>query len=136
MKSTNTKASEKLVLPFHERLAAWLIASTTIFLIIVNIANDSSELPTTTSEHAVAKQLIEISIQGAVDEPGAYQIKKGTTVGEAIALAKPLPEANLDRVKLDAPIQKTRKIIVPAKNKLPSKSTQSKKPRKKKLKGD
>ena len=53
-------APEKHTLPFHERLAAWLIISTTIFLIVINLIRDSNILPNTVSEHHLTKQIIEI----------------------------------------------------------------------------
>lgn len=56
-----------------------------------------------------------VNIQGAVARPGRYKVKIGTSVKEAIELAKVLPEANLNRIKLEKEIMKARSIKIPYK---------------------
>jgi len=62
--------------------------------------------------HEVQNPLIEIVVEGKVRNPGTYQVKKGTTVGEVIEMAEPREEAKISRIKLDSKITRRRKIKI------------------------
>lgn len=106
------ESQEKPTLPFHEKFMAWLIISVLLFLTVLNIIFDEPSMPMTESEHHLANPLLEIVIEGAVEFPGVYQVKKGSLIKEVLELAKPLPEANLKRIKLDSPITRRRVIKI------------------------
>jgi hypothetical protein len=101
-------------LPFYERLAASLIISFLVFLVLFNLWADDPELPGTGTPYTPKPPLIEVVIQGAVQHPGTYQVKKGTTVQEALELARPLENANPGRIKLDSKILRRRVINLKA----------------------
>lgn len=99
-------------LPLHERIAACLIILFILFLTTLNLYFDEGELPPAEILPQTTIPLVEVTIEGALEHPGVYRVKKGSTVQEAIALAKPLETANLRRIKLDSKITRRRKIIV------------------------
>jgi hypothetical protein len=105
---------KKPTLPFHERFAAWLIVSIVVFLTVLNVLFHEAKIPESDYQHHLVNPLIEITIEGAVENPGTYQIQKGILVRQALDLAKPLPEANLSKIKLDSPINRRRVIKVPS----------------------
>jgi len=112
MEALNFETQEKPSLPFHERFMAWLVISVLLFLIALNIIFDESTMPLTESEHQLVNPFVEIVVEGAVEFPGIYQVKKGVLIQEVLDLAKPLPEANLKRIKLDSPVNHRRVIKV------------------------
>lgn len=54
-----------------------------------------------------------ITIQGAVQQPGQYHVKKGTTIGEAIRLAEPSSNADFKKIAMDDLIKPRTTIRVP-----------------------
>ncbi|NGX41775.1 MAG: hypothetical protein K940chlam7_00047 [Chlamydiae bacterium] len=103
-------------LPFYERLAACLIVSFTVALIVMNFYLDEGKLPDVESPvHNTNQSLIQITIEGAVKNPGLYQVEKGTLVQDALQLAQPKEEANLKQIKLDSKVVRRRTIKVPSK---------------------
>jgi hypothetical protein len=115
MDVTSFKIQQKASLLLHERFMAGLIISGILFLITLNIVFDEPIMPLTESEHCLVNSLIEVIVEGAIEFPGSYQVKKGTFLKEIIELAKPFPNANLERVKLDSPITRRRVIKIPKK---------------------
>lgn len=61
--------------------------------------------------------ILVLTISGAVKTPGEYQLKRGTSIGDAVQKAEPLEEADLSRLRLEAPIRAKQKINVPFKKK-------------------
>ena len=55
-----------------------------------------------------------ITIEGAVERPGAYQVLKGTPVREAIAQARPSPDADLRPLK--GRVEPGMRVVVPRKS--------------------
>ncbi|MDN5347305.1 MAG: competence protein ComEA [Clostridia bacterium] len=56
-----------------------------------------------------------VHVAGAVSQPGVYELAAGARVGEAVKLAGPSPEANLDVLNLAAPLSDGQKVVVPKK---------------------
>lgn len=56
---------------------------------------------------------VNVYIHGAVDSPGLYQVKKGTTVKEVLNLAKPSSYANIEAINVDKKVRNGLSIKVP-----------------------
>lgn len=71
------------------------------------------ERPKLQLEHQLKSNLIEVSIAGAVESPGLYKVVKGSAIQDLIALAKPLPSADVSKIKLATRLVQGRHIKVP-----------------------
>lgn len=60
-------------------------------------------------------QELVVHVSGAVANPGVYQLLPGSRVHEAVMLAQPLPEADIDALNLAAPLADGQKVSVPRK---------------------
>lgn len=60
-------------------------------------------------------QEIVVHVSGAVKNPGIYKLLAGSRVHDAVMLAQPLPEADLDALNLAAPLTDGQKVPVPKK---------------------
>lgn len=58
---------------------------------------------------------IYVFIEGAVEFPGSYQLDKGSTIENALALAKPTENADLKEMLLSKKMRDGQRIIVPKK---------------------
>ncbi len=58
---------------------------------------------------------VQVYVTGMVDRPGVYRLTAESRINEAIAMAGPLPEADLTYVDMARKIQDEETIIVPAK---------------------
>lgn len=106
-------AQKKSALPFHERLFALGTVGFFLFVIIFNIWTDEGKLPENVGTPVLLKNpFIEVTIEGKVEKPGVYQVKKGTHVEEVVLQAIPKADANLKRIKLDSQINRRRKITI------------------------
>ena len=106
--------SDKPSLQIHEWLAVVCIIGLLGFLTALSWFNATySSAPETGTPHYILAQEIEINIQGAVEQPGRRLVKKGITVGEALAHAGLLSDADLRRVKLDSKVRRNQTIKVP-----------------------
>jgi hypothetical protein len=100
-------------LPVHERLAAIVVC---LFFGLIVTFNGFSRRPPSLQElgapHWVASQMVEVSIRGAVDAPGTYLLPQGAKVSDLLQIAKPIPQANLKRLDIDAPIRNGQQIVL------------------------
>jgi len=62
---------------------------------------------------------IVVHVGGAVKSPGVYILKEGQRVYEAVALAEPEEDADLDLLNLAAVLRDSQRIIVPRKGEAP-----------------
>lgn len=101
----------------HEWLSVFLILTLLLglsFSILYHRVDALNQAPSDPIEPI--EQLIEVRIEGAVERPGTYQVKKGTPLNEVLQMAMPKPEANLSRLKLDRPLKRKKQVVkVPAK---------------------
>lgn len=102
-----------LKLPCHEWLIICLLIATLMMLAFVTMVWKKEELPQTTISHALNAQMIQVSIKGAVSQPGSYELKKGALVQDLLDLAFILPEANLARIKPEAKLRNGQVVNVP-----------------------
>lgn len=62
--------------------------------------------------HFLKPQFVEIFIDGAVNKPGSYKVKAGTSVHEAISLSEPKSHADLSKIKARAKVKNGQSIHV------------------------
>ncbi len=74
----------------------------------------SNQPPPVSFSHVLNDQSIEITVKGAVRKPGDYKLKKGDVIQDALSLAEPLLEANLDKIKLESKLRQRQIINVPS----------------------
>jgi hypothetical protein len=65
------------------------------------------------SPHHLISQEIDVFVEGAVERSGAFKMQRGSTVQDVIALANPLPEANLNKLKMKSKLRHGQRIRVP-----------------------
>lgn len=101
-------------LPQREWIVVGLIAGGLLILGLVTwIRGDKTGAATGVAHHLVSQE-IEVRIEGAVEKPGLYTLRRGTVLREALELAIPMPEANLQKYKMDRPLHDGQTIKVPA----------------------
>ena len=106
-----TDIPEKL--PPYERAAALLLFLTILFAIGLNYYLDEGEMPKPSSEpHYLVSPYIEVTVKGAVKQPGVYQVERGTLVKDVISMAQPHETASLKNIKLEAKITRRRTLNI------------------------
>lgn len=70
--------------------------------------------PEASQIHLIQDNQIEASISGAVEKPGLYSLKRGSTTQDLIALAKPLRNAQISKINLHAKLTQGRHIKIPS----------------------
>ncbi len=101
---------EKIILFLAATLFATLALHTTL-----GILNNANKL--VPQEHASEVIVFYIRVEGAIHFPGWYQVERGSTLGALMERVGPLPDADLSRLDLEAPITSARKVKVPARKK-------------------
>lgn len=104
-------SSEQTRLPTHEWLAVLTILAFIAALAIITSSPRSDAIPLDPPHHLVAQE-IEVTVEGAVEHPGVYSVDRSSTVGDAIAQAKPLPNADLKPLNLDKKVRSGQTIKV------------------------
>lgn len=59
------------------------------------------------------KLAVAVHVVGAVSRPGVYQLGPGARVEEAVKMAGPLPEADINLLNLAAPLVDGQQVVVP-----------------------
>ncbi|MBT3394021.1 MAG: hypothetical protein HN411_02780 [Waddliaceae bacterium] len=75
----------------------------------------TSSYPTTqddTKGTPFVTETITVTVEGAVQYPGTYTVKRGTLMKDAIAMAQPLDNADTRRVKNNSKVRNRQKIKV------------------------
>ncbi len=67
------------------------------------------------SPHHLISQEIDVFVEGAVEHPGAFTVKRGAVVQDVLDRAKLRPEANLSKLKMTAKLRNGQRVRVPAK---------------------
>jgi len=91
----------------------WLAVATIIVTIFCLIAITSIAKTQTNGIPAFRNEGIEVLIKGAVDNPGIYRFNSEMTMHDILEIAKVQPEADLRRLSLDKPVNKSRSINIP-----------------------
>lgn len=68
--------------------------------------------PSGSASGPVAKEIL-VHVAGAVERPGVHKLWQGARVIDAVRAAGPLPEANLDSLRLAAPLADGQTVVVP-----------------------
>lgn len=63
--------------------------------------------------HELIKTTLDVSVSGAVAKPDIYILKKGATIGDLLAKAEVLAEADISKIKLTTRLTQGRHIHVP-----------------------
>jgi len=104
---------EEPALPIHERVFALVVVGFFLLMISLNFWSLEKEIIVDRKNpYQVQNPLVEIVVEGKVNNPGTYQVKKGTTVGEVVEMAEPKEEAKVSKIKLDSKITRRRKITI------------------------
>lgn len=65
--------------------------------------------------HHIVDPEIAVFIEGEVEHPGHYRIKRGSTIHDLILLAIPSPDADLSHIKLENKLRKSHVVKIPSK---------------------
>lgn len=68
--------------------------------------------PTTRHSQNSYENIVEATITGAVAKPGSYRFPKGSTVGDLLEKAEPLPEADLRRIRNTTKLRRNHHVKV------------------------
>lgn len=102
-------------LPCHEWVVVVLLIVIFIISSIIIYIRDQDSLSTTKNTNHHMQDELQITIQGQVLKPATYKLKRGASMAELLALAEPLPEADLSRIKNSRKLKPDEIITIPAK---------------------
>ena len=105
--------SEKPSLYMFEWLAVAIFMGFILMLTVISRPIPDSSLQAAHALHGFTSSEIEISIDGAVEKPGKYSVKKGATLQEVLGKATPLPSANLKHLNLKRKLRIGQNIHIP-----------------------
>lgn len=97
----------------HEWLAVIVFITLLLIIVLINFIHNR-DLPIELGPpHHLEKQMIDATIDGAVQNPGTYSLKKGATLQELVDKGGPLPDADLKKMKMNSKIRDGRVLHVP-----------------------
>lgn len=107
-------SQKTLQLPIHEWIAVVVIIT---FLVMIStmaiFSNDDLDTIETGLPHHVVSPEIDVTIEGAVLNPGTFKIKRGATLQEALDIAQPLSSADLRKIKINKKLRQGQVIKIP-----------------------
>lgn len=106
--------------PAHLRVPEWIAVvcfiSVLATLTLITLTTETGTLPMTRDPpHYIVDPRIEVFVEGAVEKKGRLIVTRGMRVKEVLEQAKPLPEADLSKVKLESKVRRGQRIRVPVK---------------------
>lgn len=101
-------------LQMYEWLAVYAILSVLVLLTAFSMLGTKDPLIETGEARYTINPMAEVYLQGAVEKPGRHQVKSGSTVGELLEKVKPLPGADLRKVKPDKKLRAGQIVKIPA----------------------
>jgi hypothetical protein len=104
-------------LHLHEWLAVATLIGFMGMLTFITLTTGSLNISTTDAPHYVVDQEISVFFEGAVENPGRYQVKKGTLIKDLLSQVKPKPQADLRRIKGESKVRNGQVIKVPEQKK-------------------
>ncbi len=102
-------------LPAHEWLIIVLLITALLLLSLVTLIWRRDKLPPIEAQHELTTELVQVTVQGAVERTGVFEMRKGCKFKELWELCRPLPDANLTRFKPNQFIRDGQVVIVPLK---------------------
>lgn len=103
------------LLPAEWLVVAFVIIVMTILSAVALFSDRRASNLSLENPHHLTAQDIEVFIDGAVELAGAFTFKKGATLQELLSLAKPLPQADLKKLKIKSKLRNGQRIQVPVK---------------------
>lgn len=111
--SAQNPKSERLLV--HEWIAILGIIGLLAMLTAVALVSNKDTNPPVTKPHYIVDQEIVVFVEGAVDKPGRYTVKKGALLKDIVSLAQPKAEANLKGLRMESKLKNGRVIKIPVK---------------------
>lgn len=105
-------------LALHEWMAVVVIIGFFVSLTVISLANTESIAQPQGELHYLKAQAYEVFVQGAVEAPGSYRVDAGSKVKDIVALAKPLPDADLRRFRGESKAREGQVINIPIREKI------------------
>lgn len=102
-------------LPVHEWLIVSLLIISLLLLSFVTLFWKKDSPPVTQEQIELTNERIEVTVQGAVERPGMYELNKGCRLKELWKLCFPFSEADLRRFKPNSLLRDGQTIKVPLK---------------------
>lgn len=121
MNQTDSNQESTLIPPpapqlhVHEWLAVVAIVGFLLLLTLIVICRGGNTHIFVENEgrHYLKPQTIDLYVDGAVAKPGSYQVKAGTLTKDVIAMAEPLPEADLRKIRPASKARNGQSYIIP-----------------------
>jgi protein involved in polysaccharide export with SLBB domain len=104
-------------LAIHEWFAVLLILAVMALITGISLLSDTNKT-TETQAHHLKPQYFEVLIQGAVQHPGSYSVKSGSTMQTVLDKALPLENADLNRIKSQTKLRNGQVINIPIMQKI------------------
>jgi len=101
-------------LSVQERIAAGMIASSFLLVTLYTFLLAPASMPNQSTPSAQ----IEVSITGAVQNPGEYQLPQGATLSCLLDRAQPARDADLSRMRKQRKLTHGEELIIPSKKHL------------------
>jgi competence protein ComEA len=77
-------------------------------------------LETPPEKQEISKPTLKVHVKGAVKQPAVYSLPFGSRIADAVQVAQPLPDADLNALNLAAFLEDGQEVIVPSKKRLSS----------------
>jgi len=87
-------------------------------LAIVTLFRAQDPPPIASFTHDLNNQTVHVTVKGAVRQEGSYELKKGALMEDVLALAEPLPEAELSKLKLESRLRNNQVVKVPKESRI------------------
>jgi DNA uptake protein ComE-like DNA-binding protein len=110
----NFPNSEKPSLFFYEWLAIVILVGLILMLTFISRSVSDVPMPASRTLPSIALNEIDITIDGAVENPGKYTVKKGATLQEILDQAKLVPTANLKHINVNRKFRKGQNVHIPS----------------------
>lgn len=106
--------SSQKFLPFHEWAAILLIVLLLAILTAISFGKEATAFPKhLNTPHFITTNEIEVWIEGAVENPGYYKVKRGACINDVLQCAIGKEDADLKKVKLHKKLRQGQIIKIP-----------------------
>ncbi|MBA2369735.1 MAG: SLBB domain-containing protein [Candidatus Protochlamydia sp.] len=102
-------------LPAHEWLIVSLLIISLLLLSFVTLFWKKNSFPVSHEQIELTNERIEVTVQGAVERPGIYELNKGSKLKDFWKICLPHPEADLRRFKPNSLLRDGQTLKVPFK---------------------